>query len=150
MKNSIYLLLLILSITSCKHIRKTPYAETEIQKETLSFTQETGYWHRKDGFPGMSFPKLVAYGYLTNTSTHDGTFNMHFLFSSQGDQLDVVATEYVKAGERKLVSIEREINHFTFQTNVDMKTSVDAPTIDVEKIVTKYREEEYYALFESN
>lgn len=68
MKKSIYLLLLILSVTSCKHVRKIPYTETELQKETLSFTQETGYWHRKDGFPGVSFPKLVGYGYMNNAN----------------------------------------------------------------------------------
>ena len=150
MKKLIYLLLVILSATACKHTRKVPYTETEIQKEKLSFTQETGYWQRKDGFPGVSFPKLVGYGFMTNTSTHDGTFKMHFVFSSQGDQLDVVATEYVKAGERKQIIMEKEINHYTFQTNVTMKTIVEAPTLDVEKVVTKYREEEYFALFETN
>ena len=150
MKKSICFLLLILSVTSCKHVRKIPYTQTEIQKETLSFTQETAYWQRKDGFPGVSFPKLVGYGYMTNTSTHDGTFKMHFVFSSQGAQLDVVTTEYVKAGERKLLSVVHDINHYTFQTNVAMKTRVEAPTLDVEKVMTKYREEEYYALFETN
>lgn len=113
----------------------------------LTYSQERGEWNREDGLPGFVQPKLTVNCYITNTSAYDGMFKVHFVFNSQGDEVNFSASEYVRAGERKLFSIEKEINHFTFQTNVSCKISVDAPVIQVDQQVTRYRDEVYYSLF---
>lgn len=133
-------------LCSCKHIRKVPYTESELVNETLSHADGLGEWNRIDGFPGFSMPRLKASAFVTNTSTHDGTFSVLFHFSSQGDEFSFEGQEFIRAGERKRISAVHDINHFTFQTNVQLTIEVVAPTIQVEKIVTKYRDEEYYSL----
>lgn len=139
--------LLLLFLSSCKHVKKVPYTTVERVSEELSFTKERGQWNRESGIPGLEYPKLIADCYLTNTSVYDGTFTVHFVFNSQGDEVDFSASEYVRAGERKNFSIKGKINHYTFENNVTCSVNVKPPVIQVDKEVTKYQEEVYYSLF---
>ena len=148
MKPYLLFLYLILSLfSSCKHVRKVPYTVMEKVSVELTYSQERGEWNREDGLPGFVHPKLTGNCYITNTSAYDGMFKMHFVFNSQGDEVNFSSSEYVRAGERKLFSIEKDINHFTFQTNVGCKISVETPVIQVDQQVTKYKDEVYYSLF---
>jgi|GEM_PF-2756851 len=147
MKHKLYPILFLMLFISCKHVKKTPYKVTEKVSEELTYTQEKGEWSRENGILGLEHPRLKANCYVTNTSAYDGTFNVHFIFSSQGEKIDFISTMYVRAGERKSFSVNRKINHFTFENNVECSVEVKPPVILIDKEVTKYSEEEYYSLF---
>ena len=145
----IHLLLIFSTLLcfSCRHVKKVPYTTVERVNEELTFSQERGEWNRVNGIPGFQHPKLKGNCYVTNTSAYDGTFKVHFVFNSQGEEVDFVSSEYARAGERKYFSVEGNINHFTFENNVECSVNVEPPVIQVDKQVTRYREEEYYSLF---
>lgn len=89
-------------------------------------------------------PTLKAYCDVTNTSEHNGVFKFHATLSSQGNTVDFEDEKFIKSGESVQLSEEKEINPFSFETNVHVKNwGVDAPTITETKEVIKYRTVEY-------
>jgi plastocyanin len=125
-----------------------PYTEIEKENITLDYNKETAFYKRESGIPGFVMPKMNVYCNLTNTTRHDGNFTVNFIIKSQGSNLTFEVTKYVKAGDTVYFSDTKEINHYSFENGVELTVTVVAPTIEVEKEVTKYREEVYYSVFD--
>jgi len=147
-----YLILLLVSsfvlLQSCtKRTRQEPYAEIEKTQITLTYlvSEKTMFYKREGG--AILFgtnPRLKAYCDITNTSEHDGVFKFYATLSSQGNSVEFEDEKFIKSGESVRLSEEKEINPFSFETNVAVdKWGVTAPTITESKEVIKYRTVEY-------
>jgi len=89
-------------------------------------------------------PKLKVFCDVTNTSEHDGVFKFHATLSSQGNTVDFATEKFIKSGESTRLFQEKEINPFSFETNVQVDDwGINAPTITETKEVIKYRTVEY-------
>jgi hypothetical protein len=77
---------------------------------------------------------------VTNTSDYGGVFKLYAKLSSQGNTIDFETEEYIAAGATKELVQEKEINPFSFETNVQAEERyIIAPTKSVDVQVTKFR-----------
>ena len=143
----ISLLILICFFQSCGNstpqTRKEPYTVIEKQNITLTYLVKNNdiYYQRIMG--AIAFgqnPKMKVYATVTNTSDYGGVFTLYAKLSSQGNTIDFGTEEYIAAGATKELVQEKEINPFSFETNVKVEERyIIAPTKSVDVQVTKYR-----------
>ncbi len=154
MKSKIFFLLSIftlLILNSCKkcvdvdvpYIVEEPYTDTEKIDIKLDYNikDNTVYYHRIGGAILLGEnPKMEVYTTVTNTSNYGGTFKFYVYLSSQGNRLDFQTEEYISAGSTEKISIVKELNPYSFTANIKVeKWGVIAPTVSVDKEVTKYK-----------
>jgi len=150
-KNHYLILFLVISFVSfqscAKRTRQEPYTEIEKKQTALTYLvpENKMYYMRQGGAVLFGTnPKLKAYCDVTNTSEHDGVFKFHATLSSQGNTVDYEVEKFIKSGESVRLSQEKEINPFSFETNVQVNDwGIVAPTITETKEVIKYRTVEY-------
>jgi len=120
------------------------YIEMETQdiKLTYSIEDDNVYYSRIDGTILFGDnPQLKVHCIVTNTSENGGEFEFYATLSSQGDKVDFSQKRYIGAGDTYDFEITKEINSYTFQANVEVDDwGIIAPTVSVEKEVTKYRD----------
>jgi len=147
-----YRVLLLLGVISLfqscvKRTRQEPYVETEKTQITLTYlvNEKTMFYKREGGAILFgSNPRLKAYCDITNTSEHDGVFKFYATLTSQGNSVEFEDEKFIKSGQSARLSEEKEINPFSFETNVVVdKWGIKAPTITESKEVIKYRTVEY-------
>lgn len=79
-------------------------------------------------------PKITLIASIRNTSDHNGTYKFSAILGSQGDQLEFSKEEYLMAGETKEMKIEKEINPYSFKSNIELlSTNILNPTIEIIK-----------------
>ena len=133
--------------SSSPRTKEEAYTVIEKQDVTLTYIIKDDhiYYHRTDG--AILFnesPKMKVYSTVTNTSDYGGVFRLYAKLSSQGNTIEFETQEYIAAGSTKELSQEKEINPFSFETDVKIDTwGITAPTVSVDKQVTKYRTVEY-------
>jgi uncharacterized protein (UPF0248 family) len=145
------LILLIVIIQSCgetkRKTKEEAYTVIEKQDVTLTYLVNDNQisYHRTDG--NILFgdnPKMKVYCSVTNTTEHGGVFKLYATMASQGNTLQFNDEKYLSAGETKEFTQEVEINPYSFETNVEIDSwGIIAPTISIDKEVTKYRTVEY-------
>lgn len=152
MNTNHYLILLLVSsfvfLQSCaKRTRQEPYTEIEKTQITLTYyVPENKMYHQRQGGAVLfgTNPRLKVFCDVTNTSEHDGVFKFHATLSSQGNTVEFATEKFIKSGESARISQEKEINPFSFETNVQVDDwGINAPTITETKEVIKYRTVEY-------
>jgi hypothetical protein len=143
---SILILLIVFLIQSCNSTPKTreeQYTEIEKQEITLTYLVNNNkiYSHRTEG--AILFgdnPKMKVYCNVTNTSDYGGVFKLYAKLTSQGNEINFQDEQYVGAGSTVEFSEEKEINPFSFQTNVEFGDwGIIAPTKSINVTVIKYR-----------
>ena len=154
MKNPLVILVIIIFaifMQSCQNcdLVDVPYTEEEpytvIEKTdvTLNYNIENNkmYYLRHEG--AILFgdnPTMDAYTTVTNTSEYGGTFEFYAYLTSQGDKIEFRTEKYISSGSTETISITKELNPYSFKANVEVANwGVNAPTISVDKEVTKYR-----------
>jgi hypothetical protein len=139
--------LLITFLQSCGNstpkTREEPYTVIEKQNVTLTYLIKDNeiYYQRIIGAVLLGEnPKMKVYATVTNTSDYAGVFKFYAKLSSQGNTIDFETEEYIGAGATKVLVQEKEINPYSFETNVQVdKWGVIAPLKSVDVQVTKYR-----------
>jgi hypothetical protein len=63
-------------------------------------------------------PKLRVYTTVTNTSDYGGVFKFYAKLSSQGNSIEFQNEKYIGSGSTVTFSEEKEINPYSFETNV--------------------------------
>jgi len=143
----ISLLILICFLQSCGNstpqTREEPYTVIEKQNITLTYLVKNNeiYYQRIMGaiLVGQN-PKMNVHATVTNTSDYGGVFKLYAKLSSQGNTIDFETEEYIAAGATKELAQEKEINPFSFETNVQAEERyIIAPTKSVDVQVIKYR-----------
>ena len=123
--------------------RQEQYTEIEKQEITLTYLVNDNkiHTHRTDG--AILFgnkPKMKVYCSVTNTSDYGGVFKLYAKLTSQGGVLDFENEQYISAGSTVELSEEKEINPYSFETNVEVGDwGIIAPTKTVDVEVIKYR-----------
>lgn len=142
----ILILLIVFLLQSCNSTPKTREEQyTEIEKQEITLTYLVNdhkiYYHRTDG--AILFgenPKMKVYCSVTNTSDYGGVFKLYAKLSSQGSVIDFENEQYIGAGSTVELSEEKEINPYSFETNVEVGDwGIIAPTKTVDVEVIKYR-----------
>jgi hypothetical protein len=132
-----------------KRTRTESYIDYEKEQVTLTYIVKDShmYYHRTDGNPIPMFeklPRLKAYCTLTNTSDYGGTFKFYATLSSLGNTISFETQEYIAAGSTVLISQEKEINHHSFKSSVQVDSwGIIPDTKEIIKEVVKYRTVEY-------
>ncbi len=146
------MLVLILCVLSCndpgsnnksRDSRQEAYTVIEKQEVTLTYLVDDNNleYDRIDGMILLDeLPRLKVYCTVTNTSDYGGNFVFYATLSSQGNQIEFRDEEYIGSGEKVTFSQEKEINHYSFESNVKVVDwGIIAPTKTVDVEVTKYR-----------
>jgi len=143
----ILMLLIVFLFQSCGNsapkTREEQYTEIEKQEITLTYLVNDNkiYSHRTDG--AILFgenPKMKVYCSVTNTSDYSGVFKLYAKLTSQGNVIDFEDEKYIGAGSTVELSEEKEINPYSFETNVEFGDwGIIAPTKTVDIEVVKYR-----------
>jgi hypothetical protein len=126
------------------YTEQEPYSTTEKTNVTLSYEISDGkMWHRR--IEGTILfgdnPQLKIWTIVTNTDKYGGTFIFSGKMSSQGNTIDFSDSHYISAGNTYKFLVRKEINPYSFKADIKVDYwSVKAPTITVDKPVTKYRE----------
>jgi len=145
---SVLLFLFISLIQSCnnstpKPTRQEPYTVIEKQEITLTYLIQDKelYYNRVGGAILLNEnPKFCVYCTVTNTSDYSGVFKLYAKISSQGNTIEFNKEEFIKSGESKKLYQEKEINPYSFETNVTVDSwGIIAPKKIIDVPVTKYR-----------
>jgi hypothetical protein len=144
----------ILLMNSCEecvevdvpYIEEEAYTVTESTNVTLSYeiSNRKIYYSRIEGTNTWLInvkPVMKIWTTVTNTDKYGGAFTFSGTISSLGNSFDFSESRYISAGNTYQFVIEKEINHYSFETDVKVdEWSVEAPTVTVDKPVTKYRD----------
>lgn len=138
----------VLLLQSCaKRTRQEPYTEIEETNITLTYIiSDNVMHHQRIGGTILlgENPRMKEYCDVTNTSDHGGVFKFRATLSSQGESVEFKDEKFIKSGDTERLLEEKEINPFSFKTNVKVDNwGVTAPTINERKEVIKYRTVEY-------
>lgn len=145
MKKKLFILLtIIIGFFSCDNRKARQEAYTVIEDKTITLSYSAGdglYYRREAGILLLGAnPKLEVYCYVTNTSDYGGLFKFNATLSSQGQTLYFKAEEYIGSGNRVMLSQKKEINPFSFETNVNVDDwNIIPPNKTIQVSVTKYR-----------
>lgn len=151
MKWMFSLFVVISFFTTCKDCKnkvvsytiEEPYTETEMTNVELTseIVPNSMRYERNGGLLVLGEnPKISMIAVIKNTSETDGTFEFSARVSSQGDIIDFKKSVFVSALSTAEVRIEKEINPFSFKTNLELVDySIENPTVVKEKEVTKFR-----------
>jgi hypothetical protein len=132
---------------SCTSHRRRTHEEayTVIEQQSITLTYlvdgHSIYYKRTPGASLLGInPKIRVYCTVTNTSEHGGIFKLYGTLTSQGNSLDFSDEGYIGAGSTIELSEEKEINPYSFETNVQVGNwGIIPPTVSVDVPVTKYR-----------
>jgi len=121
----ILLLSLLFSFQSCNNGPKT-------QSVTLSYLIKDNNMHYQR-IAGVVLlgenPKMKVYATVTNTSDYGGVFKFYAKLSSQGNTIEFNNEQYIASGSTIEFSEEKEINPYSFETNVKVVDwGIIAPT----------------------
>ena len=121
------------------------YEVTETQTITLTYLVENNkmYYNRVAGSTLFGdLPKLEAYCMVTNTGEKGGVFEFVADMESQGQVLHFKASKYISVGETAKIAEVKTINHYSFAEETIEVTSwnINAPTVEIDKVVVKTRE----------
>jgi len=147
----VLLALAIFSLQGCKEECievDVPYTEEEEYLDLQSENRELRYsvtenlkGYREEG--AILFNQLGKYHVhctITNIDEKGGIFYINARVESQGDVLELSASQYIGAGDTKEIRASKEVNPHTFKANVSIPTwTVTAPTETFEKQVKKTR-----------
>ena len=129
--------------SSTPRTREEQYTEIEKQEITLTYlvNNQNVYYQRTDGVLLFNEnPKMKVYCSVTNTSDYGGVFKFYAKLTSQGNVIDFENEQYIGAGLTVELSEEKEINPYSFETNVEVGDwGIIAPTKTVDVEVIKYR-----------
>jgi len=74
-------------------------------------------------------PKMQVSVTITNTSDYGGVFKFYAKLSSQGNSIEFNEEKYIKSGETVTLTQEKEINPYSFESNVNVDSwEIIAPT----------------------
>ena len=122
------LILFCLFFPSCKncetktisYIEQEPYQTTESEFEKLDF-------HVSDN--------KLHYG------QEGGDFVLYAVLTCQGDKVEIRETKYIPAQGIGEFNVRKDVNPFSFKTDIEVEDwGILAPTVSVEKVVTKYKD----------
>lgn len=65
-------------------------------------------------------PKLKVFTTVTNTSDYGGVFKFYAKLSSQGNIVEFSEEQFIASGQTVTFSQTKEINHYSFQANVEV------------------------------
>ncbi len=136
--------MIIIGFCSCDNRNERQEAYTVIEDKTITLSYSDGdglYYEREAGILLLGvYPTIEVYCYVTNTSDYGGLFKLNASLSSQGQTLYFKAEEYIGSGNKVKLSQKKEINAFSFETNVNVDDwEIIAPEKTIQVSVTKYR-----------
>jgi hypothetical protein len=78
-----------------------------------------------DRIPGSTLfnenPKLKVSTTVTNTSDYGGVFKFYAKLTSQGNVIEFSEEQFIESGKTVTFSQTKEINHYSFQANVEVE-----------------------------
>ncbi len=143
----ISLVLLVTFLQSCGNstpkTKEEPYTVIEKQDTTLTYLIKDNEMHYNRIVGAILLgqnPGMRVYATVTNTSDYAGVFKLNATLSSQGNTIEFEVEEYIAAGATKDLIQSKEINPYSFETNVKVdKWGITAPKRSINVPVTKYR-----------
>lgn len=131
----------MLVLLSCHHTPQ-PYTVYENREVILSYLVKDNkiYYERTMGAALLGVnPKMKVFCTLTNTSDYSGVFKLKATLMSQGNSLVFEKEQFIASGATALLSEEKEINPYTFETNVSVSWNIEAPKKTLTEPVTRYK-----------
>jgi hypothetical protein len=154
MTKHFFIILFFFSIllNSCKncetktvsYVEQEPYQTTEKEFEKLKYHVSDGKIHygRIDGaiLVGDN-PSVQVKCSVINDGNEGGEFVLYAVLSCQGDKIEIRESKFIPAQSIGEFEVKKEVNPFSFKTEIQVDDwGIIAPTVETEKIVTKYKD----------
>lgn len=125
-----------------KYVEKEPYIGYEEEPNTLTYKIKGQMYYKRISGTLLfgNHPKLEAYCEVTNTSDYGGNFHFYANLTSSDNEVLLTSDKYIEAGRTVTMRAIEEIPHKSFQDVNVSEWGVDAPTIQIKKEVTLYRD----------
>ena len=146
------LILFCLFFPSCKncetktisYIEQEPYQTTESEFEKLDFhvSDNKLHYNRVEGVILVGDnPKLEIKYSVKKDGQEGGDFVLYAVLTCQGDKVEIRETKYIPAQGIGEFNVRKDVNPFSFKTDIEVEDwGILAPTVSVEKVVTKYKD----------
>ncbi|MBK6624964.1 MAG: hypothetical protein IPG30_08455 [Chitinophagaceae bacterium] len=78
---------------------------------------------------------------MINDGQEGGDFVLYAVLNLQGDKVEIRETKYIPAQGIGEFNVRKDVNPFSFKTDIEVEDwGILAPTVSVEKVVTKYKD----------
>lgn len=146
------LVLFLYFFSSCKncetktvsYIEQEPYQDTETQYEKLDYhvADDKLHYNRVEGAILIGDnPKLQIKCSVINDGQEGGDFVLYAVLTCQGDKVEIREKKYIPAQSAGEFDVQKDVNPFSFKTDIEVEDwGIIAPTVAVEKVVTKYKD----------